>query len=205
MEINCEMDMTRVNEYQDLLTWYTAYCQQSPYFKYSFAFIDGLYQELQNRQQSTKLLTYQIDLWFKDLDQLRDQVHALRTMIKDNLGQDPDPGSRQSLLGIKRQLVAWINNDIAQLYKHNVQYVGNNGVFVKDYCLQGEAREKMAYNVYLNRRYLNKIYDYFIACNEFDYLLTHLPDGHQGVLRNSSRDLTLVMSQDEWGGELQFP
>lgn len=198
--INIDME----HEYRDLLAWYNEYCQQHPYFKYSFAFVEGLYQELQKRQQSTNLLTYQIDLWFKDMDQIKDQVHSLRNMIRDNLGQEPDSGSRQSLLNIKRQLVKWIDTDIAQLYKPDVQYVGNKGVYVKDYCLQGEAREKMAYNIYLNRRYLNKIYDYFIACNEFNYLITHLPDGHQGVLRNSSHDLSLIMSQDEWDGELHY-
>jgi uncharacterized protein YebE (UPF0316 family) len=126
-------------------------------------------------------------------------------MIKNNLGHEPEHESIQGLLGIKRQLVSWINNDVSQLYKPNVQHVENKCVCVKDYCLQGEAREKVAYNIYLNRRYLNKIYDYFITCNEFNYLIMHMPSGHQGILWNSSHDLTLIMSQDEWDGDLQFP
>lgn len=192
-------------EYQDLLSWYSTYCQRGPYFKYSFGFIDGLYNEFIKRQQTTKVLTYHIDSLFKDLEQLREQVNNLRNMIRSNLGHEPENESIHGLLGIKRQLVSWINLDTAQLYKHNIQHVDNKCVCVKDYCLQGETREKVAYNIYLNRRYLNKIYEYFIGCCEFNYLITHMPDGHQGILWNSSHDLTLVMAQDDWDGELHFP
>jgi hypothetical protein len=206
-------------EYQDMLSWYNEYCRHHLYFKYSFAFIDGLYTELHKRQQTTNFLTYHIDLWFKDLEQIKEHINNLKSMITENLGQEADHNSIQDLLSIKRQLVSWINNDLSQLYKHNVQHFEDGNVHVSDYCLQGEAREKVAYNIYLNHRYLNKIYDYFITCNEFNYLLlsilsqspihfyqqsNHSSNGYQGILRNSSHDLTIIMSQDDWDGDFNI-